>query len=81
MTSLLGSNQMERDPAFARRRAMTSIAGRDAQGRQLGLSRDSSSPNEKEISHGRCRWQDCSRSLYEGAVSNCLGFKHNLDPF
>ena len=32
MTSLLGSNQMERDPAFARRRAMTSIAGRDAQG-------------------------------------------------
>jgi hypothetical protein len=31
MTSLLG-NQMERDPAFARRRAMTSIAGRDAQG-------------------------------------------------
>jgi hypothetical protein len=32
MTSLPGSNQMERDPAFARRRAMTSIAGRDAQG-------------------------------------------------
>ena len=32
MTSLLGSNQMEGDPALARRRAMTSIAGRDAQG-------------------------------------------------
>jgi len=32
MTSLPGSNQMERDPAFARRRVMTRIAGRDAQG-------------------------------------------------
>lgn len=31
MTSLLGRNQMERDPAFARRRVMTRIAGCDGQ--------------------------------------------------